>query len=156
MRSKLVILLSLTALGSTAHAGEIYRCVAANGDLTFTNLSCPEKTQVQHIGSYQPVPDMPAQTWQAAADAAAASARQAQEAAAQAQAVLYRQAQMAYQEPSEPPRELPYDSSDYPLAFIPLYPAGRPRFSNQHHARSPERHHQSMPVSLGRADLRRH
>lgn len=100
-RAGLLVLATVTALAAAdAGAREIYRCVAANGDVTYTNLACPEKTSVQQVATYEPVPDMPTQSWQAAADAAEASAREARDAAERAQAALRAQ-QLAAHEPDE-------------------------------------------------------
>lgn len=60
----LLILLSLPAF-----AGEVYKCKAADGSVTFTNVKCPEKAQAQHYGSYQAAEDSPDQYFQAAEEA---------------------------------------------------------------------------------------
>ncbi|MGH8122919.1 MAG: DUF4124 domain-containing protein [Rudaea sp.] len=130
MRGKITILFTLAAFGHIACAGEIYRCTAANGDLTFTNVACPSNTQVQHVSSYDAVPDSPTQTWQAASEAAAISARQAREAAQQAQiaaqqaqAAAYQYAQTDYQ----PSQSL--NSDVYPFALPAIYLPRASRFS---------------------------
>lgn len=95
MRGKIVFFSVLTVLSSTVHARDIFRCLAANGDVMFTNVACPANSQVQRIGSYEPAPDPPPPTSDAAAKAAAASALEAREAAQQARAAAY-QAQVAF------------------------------------------------------------
>jgi hypothetical protein len=44
---------------SCAAAGEVFKCKAADGGVTFTNIKCPEKSSVQHYGSYTAVADDP-------------------------------------------------------------------------------------------------
>lgn len=54
-----------------AHAGEVYKCKDAKGNITFTNIKCPDKSEAQHYGTYQPTQDSPDQYFEAsdAADA---------------------------------------------------------------------------------------
>jgi hypothetical protein len=137
MRGRIITLFVVAVFGNGPHAGEIYRCVAANGDLTYTNLTCPEKTQVQHIGSYEPVANSPVLTADAAAESAANSAHQAREAAEQAEAALLRQAQMAYmayQEQADAQREAAYaDAGDnYPAVLVPFYPYAATHLGDRH------------------------
>ncbi|MGH8123927.1 MAG: DUF4124 domain-containing protein [Rudaea sp.] len=136
MRGKITVLFILAAFGNIACAGDIYRCTAANGDLTFTNVACPSNTQVQHVSSYEAVPDSPTQTWQAASEAAAISARQAREAAQQAQ-IAAQQAQItAYQyAPADYQAGQSIDSDAYPFAYPTMYLPYTSRFSSPRGAR---------------------
>lgn len=59
----------LALLSLPAFAGEVYKCKAADGSITFTNIKCPEKAAVQHYGSYQAAPDNPTQAYAAAQEA---------------------------------------------------------------------------------------
>ena len=63
MRGKIITFCLVIAFSNAVCAGEIFRCVAANGDVSFTNVSCPAKSQVQHVSSYEPVPDVPPPTY---------------------------------------------------------------------------------------------
>jgi hypothetical protein len=38
-------------------AGELYKCKGPHGEVTFTNMRCPDKTESQHYGSYMKQPD---------------------------------------------------------------------------------------------------
>jgi hypothetical protein len=42
-----------------ASAGEVYKCKGPHGEVTFTNIKCPDKTAVEHYGSYVPAADAP-------------------------------------------------------------------------------------------------
>ena len=155
MRGKIAFLSVLTMLGSTVHAADIFRCVAANGDVMFTNVACPANSEVQRIGSYEPVPDPPPPAADAAAEAAAASAAAAREAAQQARAAAY-QAQVAYdlaqaqseqqaraatyrmqaaydQMQAETESEQSLDGIEYVPWVIPVYAQLRSRFHGRHH-----------------------
>ena len=133
MRGKIIVFSIVTALSNAVYAGDIFRCVAANGDVMFTNMACPANSRVQHVASYLPVPDTPAPTYDAAATAAAASASQAREAAQQARAAAY-QAQAAYEEAQAEARsEQPSDGTGYAAAWVPFYPQFGPRFHNHRH-----------------------
>jgi hypothetical protein len=142
MRGGVLVLAAIAAAlaASGASAREIYRCVAANGDVTYTNLACPEATSVKAVATYEPVPDMPAQTWQAAADAAEASAREAREAAERAQAAL-REQQFAYREPyeAEAPPAPPADIAYVPVWVAPVAYGSRSARRHEHHGDRPGR-----------------
>lgn len=49
----------LTIFPCAILGGEIYKCKAADGSVTFTNIKCPEAADSQHYGSYQRAPDRP-------------------------------------------------------------------------------------------------
>jgi len=128
MHHKFIVLVLAAGFSDGICAGEIYRCTAANGDVTFTNIACPAQSQVQQVASYVPEQDVPAIVPDPAAEAAAASAREAREAAAQAQAAAYQSAQTAYlqaeaaAEYAEAERQRrTNDGSSYP-AWIAAYP----------------------------------
>jgi hypothetical protein len=149
MRGKTIVLLLAAAFSHGICAGEIYRCTAANGDVMFTNLVCPAKSQVQHVASYEAVPDSPAPARDAAAQAAAISARQAQEAAEQAQAAAYQSAQAAYRQAEFEAQsdQGSYDNNGYPLWIAPYAFFGS-RFSSHdghHHRHVGVRSGPSMP-----------
>lgn len=55
MRIALILLLATVP----ASAGELYKCKSATGEVTFTNIKCPEKTEVEHYGSYVDEPNAP-------------------------------------------------------------------------------------------------
>jgi hypothetical protein len=60
MRGKIILFTLVTVLSNGVYAGDIFRCVAADGDVMYTNMACPANSQVQHVASYEPVPDVPA------------------------------------------------------------------------------------------------
>jgi hypothetical protein len=130
MRAKLIIFSLITVLSNAVYAGDIFRCVAANGDVMFTNMACPANSQVQHVASYEPVPDVPAATYNTPANAAAASPVQAHDARAAYQAG-YEQAQAEAQD------EQPSGETEYAGGWIPFYPLIRPRFHDDHHHHHP-------------------
>jgi len=133
MHGKIIAFLFATAISQGICAGEIYRCTAANGDVTYTNIGCPDKTHVQHVGSYVPETYSPKQAEALAAEAAAISARQAQEAAERAQAAAY---QASYRQ-TEP--EPAMENADYSPGWIGAYPVYYPRAS--HHVDRHDHHH---------------
>lgn len=55
MRIALILLLATTSVG----AGELYKCKSPTGEVTFTNIKCPDKTEVEHYGSYVDEPNAP-------------------------------------------------------------------------------------------------
>jgi uncharacterized protein with beta-barrel porin domain len=129
MRSKLIIFSLIAILSNAVHAGDIFRCVTANGDVMFTNMACPAKSQVQHVASYEPVPDTPAATYSTPASTVAISAVQtpnAAEAGAAYQAG-YQQAQ------AEAQRAQSSDESDYASAWIPFFPRDNSHSHGHHH-----------------------
>jgi hypothetical protein len=132
MHGKTIAFLFATAISQCVCAGEIYRCTAANGDVMYTNIACPDKSRVQHLGSYVPETYSPKQAEELAAQAAAISARQAQEAAERAQAAAYQAAQASYRQP-EPEPEM--ENADYSPGWIGAYPVYYPRQSRHgdHH-----------------------
>ena len=56
MRIALILLLAT----ASASAGELYKCKSPTGEITFTNIKCPDKTEVEHYGSYVEEPNEPA------------------------------------------------------------------------------------------------
>ena len=127
-----IILAAIAAASSTAAAGgEIYRCVGADGAVTFTNVACPANTNVHRIASYEPEPEPAAPAYDARAEAAEASAREARDAAEQARAAAYQaqatawqQAQAAYEQgQAEARAEAQQSTPDNSLGWVPYYPA---------------------------------
>jgi hypothetical protein len=49
-----------------ASAGEVYKCKGPHGEVTFTNIKCPDKTAAEHYGSYTKAPDAPSVSGDAA------------------------------------------------------------------------------------------
>jgi hypothetical protein len=145
MHGKTIVFFLAVAFSHATGAGEIYRCTAANGDVMFTNLVCPAKSQVQHVASYEPVPDSPVQTADAAAQSAAMSARQAQEAAEQAQAAAYQSAQAAHRQTEYEAEsdQASYDNNGYPLWIAPY------AFFGSRFARHDGHHHRHVVVGSG-------
>ncbi|HSE13901.1 MAG TPA: DUF4124 domain-containing protein [Rudaea sp.] len=123
MHGKTIVLLVTAAFGHAVCAGEIYRCTAANGDVMYTNIACPTNSQAQHVASYAPEPVLPSPQVQAeAVQAAAISARLAQQAAADAQTAAYEAAQAAYREQPEAENDgVNYNYADN-LLWYPAYP----------------------------------
>jgi hypothetical protein len=162
MRHKTIALLFATAVSQCVCAGEIYRCTATNGDVTYTNIACPEKTQVQHVGSYVPETYSPKQAEALAAEAAAISARQAEEAAERAQAAAYQVAQASYRQPEPEPE---YETTDAASTWFGGYPVLFPRQSRRdghhHHPivakpNSSMSTHRSAPATRTSEFTRRH
>ncbi|GAC1500487.1 MAG: hypothetical protein NVS1B6_06730 [Steroidobacteraceae bacterium] len=133
MRGTIILFCMVTGLSNGVYAGDVFRCVAANGDVMFTNMACPVNSQVQHVASYEPVSDTPAPTYDAAATAAAASALEARKAAQQAAAAAY-QAQMVYREAQTEARsEQSSDGTEYAAEWISFYPQFGSHFHDHHH-----------------------
>ena len=130
-----IILFTVLAFGSAAHAGEILRCVAADGAVMYTNLGCPANTQSHHVSNYEPVQDSPPAARDLAAEEAAISARLAEEAAERAEAAAYHQASY-YEAPAEPERGGPYHQYEDNNVYYPAYFGGYPLlgagFPNHH------------------------
>lgn len=42
-----------------AAAGEVYKCKGPHGEVTFTNIKCPDQSKTQRYGSYTNAPDAP-------------------------------------------------------------------------------------------------
>jgi hypothetical protein len=102
MRGKTILVLLILASSQRISAGEIYKCVAANGGVTYTNIACPADSQSQHVSSYEREPVVrSAQVDAEAARAAEISARLAQQAATDARNAAYEAEQAAYREPAE-------------------------------------------------------
>jgi hypothetical protein len=135
MRAKIIAFSLLTVLGNgvfdnDVSANEVFRCVGANGDVSFTNMACPTSSRAQVVATYVPVPDSPAPTYDSDAAANAAEARraaqQARAAAEQAQA-LYAEAHagQAGEQSAEP---------EYATGWTPYYaPVGF--YDNHRHRR---------------------
>jgi len=135
MHGKIIVLLLTAAASHGICAGEIYRCTAANGDVMYTNLACPAKSQVQHVASYVPEKDSPPPVRDLAAEAAALSAQQAREAAELAQAAANQAAQAAYYQ-AEYETEggaHSYDDNVYYPAWFGAYPFLHSRHDGHHH-----------------------
>jgi hypothetical protein len=126
MRGKIIIFSLIAVLSNAVHAGDIFRCIAANGDVMFTNMACPANSQVQHVASYEPVPDAPAATYNPVVISAAPARDTAQQARAAYQAG-YEQAQ------TEAQREQSSDQGEYTSGWIPFYPIRSSHFHERHH-----------------------
>jgi hypothetical protein len=142
MHGKIIVLLLTAAASHGICAGEIYRCTTANGDVMYTNLACPAKSQVQHVASYVPEKDSPPPVRDLAAEAAALSAQQAREAAEQAQAAAYQAAQAAYRQVEYDAENdaRGYDNADYPLWFAPYAFSSSRLHDGHHHGREVVHH----------------
>jgi hypothetical protein len=127
MRGKLIVF-SLLAVNAV-HAGEIFRCTTAHGDVMFTNMACPANSQVQRVASYEPVPDSPPAPYSTPAIVNAAPVPDPTQARVAYQAG-YQQAQ------AEAQRDKSSDEGDYAQAWIPFYPL------NMHSSHSHGHHHQ--------------
>ncbi|HZX89397.1 MAG TPA: DUF4124 domain-containing protein [Rudaea sp.] len=130
MRGYTILVLLALAFSHGISAGEIYKCVAANGGVTYTNIACPADSQSEHVSSYEREPVVrSAQVDAEAARAAEISARLAQQAAAAAQNAAYEAEQAAYREPAEWESDHSnYNASDNQLWYptYPYYGAGLP------------------------------
>ena len=165
MRShRLIAALALSAVHAAA-AGEIYRCIDAQGAVSYTNIACPEKTRVEHVASYVPddsVPPTPVDD--TVARAAEDSAAQAREAALQAREAAL-QARIASevareQEAAAPP---PLQETVYSPDRVPVYVPPATRLHGRHggrhdrviHIQGPETPvqtpHWAAPADPGRA-----
>jgi len=123
MRGKTILVLLVLISSQGISAGEIYRCVVANGDVTYTNMACPADSQSQYVSSYEPEPVVrSAQVDAEAARAAEISARLAQQAAADARHAAYEAEQAAYREPAEWETDHANYSSSDNLLWYPTYP----------------------------------
>jgi len=123
MRGYAILVLLALASSQGISAGEIYRCVAANGDVTYTNIICPADSKAQHVSSYEPEPVVrSAQVDAEAARAAEISARLAQQAATDARNAAYEAEQAAYRQPAEWESDHANYSSSDNLLWYPTYP----------------------------------
>lgn len=142
MHGKTIVLLLAAAFSHGICAGEIYRCTAADGGVTYTNIACPANSQVQHVASYVPEQAVPSPQVQAeAVQAAAISARLAQEAAADARAAAYEAGQAAYREQTEMESDRAgYNYGDNVL-WYPAYPYYGSGFAGNGWGGGHHRHH---------------
>jgi hypothetical protein len=132
-----VFAVAVLALAPLARAGDIYRCVAANGEIAFTNIACPAQSRVEHVASYDPVPDEAPPVSAPQADAAAASAERARAAAQEAQAAAH-EAQLAYEQAQSVNESEP--AAEANTLLIPYYVPYRVPAHGGHHHRSARRH----------------
>ena len=123
MCGKTILALLVLVSSQGISAGEIYRCVAANGAVTYTNMLCPADSQSQHVSSYEPEPVVRSAQVDAEAERAAEiSARLAQQAAADARNAAYEAEQAAYRQPAEWESDHANYSSSDNLLWYPTYP----------------------------------
>ena len=139
MRRIIIILVSAAAASMQAHGGEIFRCTSAGGDVMYTNISCPDKSKVEHIASYVAQPDTAPQPYRVPAEAETLSALAARESAElqQAQATGYRQAMFDYQQAqADLQRDAPYPDN---ALYLPVaaYPFGVAPFARSGSFRPP-------------------
>jgi hypothetical protein len=154
LRCITLLLAACAAMAPAAVAGDIYRCVAANGEIAFTNIACPAQSRVEHVASYDPVPDEPPPVSAPQADAAAESAEQARAAAQEAQAAA-REAQLAYEQTQSANESGPAAETEASTLLVPYYVPyrasahGAHHRSGRRHAGAPTRPHAPAP---GRGD----
>lgn len=75
MRMRIVAaLFAFAALPATA--GQVYKCKGPKGEVIFTNIRCPDKSEVTAVGTYQAAPDSPDQLREAIRDSRVRSAQQ--------------------------------------------------------------------------------
>jgi len=131
MRGKTILLLLALASSQGINAGEILKCVAADGSVMYTNTACPTASEAEHVSNYEPAPaGRSAQVDAEAAQAAQISARLAQQAATDARNAAYEAEQAAYSEPAQWESDnANYNSGDNQLWYpaYPYYGAGFPR-----------------------------
>ena len=117
MRGSIVVFSFLAALGSPAFAGDIFKCVAADGAVMYTNMACPADNQAQHIASYKPVPDSPIPAYSKPTFAPAPSAQ------ANAAQAAYRDGYAQAQ--ADARDETARDDSAYAAGWVPVFPVRR-------------------------------
>jgi|GEM_PF-5519589 len=133
MRGKIIVCSILTVLSNGVSAGDVFRCVGANGDVSFTNVACPTNSRAQVVATYVPVPDSPAPTYNADTMAAAASASEARRAAQQARAAAD-QAEAAYADAQTEAQHAPSYGPEYASGWVPYYaPFGSSSNNHRHH-----------------------
>lgn len=118
----LASLLSLAGI-MAAHAGDIYRCVGADGAVSYTNIACPADSEAQHVASYEPEPNAPPAPYAPVSDSAEVEARIARE-TEQAREFGYRQAQAELAQAAAQNEQAQYDSGPYVPVYLPAYPVG--------------------------------
>lgn len=139
MRSAILI---LAIVAGPAASGEIYRCVAANGDVSYTNLACPDRSKVETVAKYEP------DDWVPPAAANSESTRAAEDSAAEAReaALQAREAALAARIASEQARaeqsEREVEPATYSPLFVPAYLPSVPRYRGGGH----RDHHRHDPV----------
>lgn len=128
-----------------AHGGEILRCVAADGAVSYTNVGCPADGLAQHIASYEPVPNTPTPPYalpRASDDLDARIALQAE----RARELGYHQAEADLAQAAARTEQADLDTeSDLPI-YLPVYPGG---FA--HGGGRRESHHHHRPGMHGNA-----
>ena len=73
MRTVILLVFLLSAL--PAAAVDVFKCKGENGEVSFSNTPCPEKSGGAHYGSYQKAPDDPQQLYAAQREAARIQAK---------------------------------------------------------------------------------
>ena len=156
MRSISIILVLAISSLNAAHAGDVYRCTAANGNVMYTNIACPTNSRVQHVASYVPEPPSQSEPANEAAASAAASALQAREAAMQAREAAYAAHVQAQQEASYEPVADRSDYVDNGIAYYPVYGAGFRNHRVSHHmsdGKPNQPHHPVAPTPAPRGPM---
>ena len=115
----IAFLLIAVGFGNVVSAGEILSCVSPNGDVMYTNMTCPANTRAHHVSDYTPVPDSPPlSASESAAHEAAINSRLALEAAQRAEAAAYAHQAPAYEDyQSDGYHQYPDYNSYYPAYF---------------------------------------
>ena len=154
MRNKILIFALAAAAANVAGAGEIYRCVAANGGVSYTNIACPAKSKVERVASYEPdhyVPP-PAPAYDASTRAAEDSADEAREAALEAREAAA-QAGIAYEQAQEQQAAAapPWQEAVYSPLWAPVYLPSAPR---SHGGRDHRRQHAVLHFNGARTPVR--
>jgi hypothetical protein len=119
MYGRIIAFLTVAGFGNAVLAGEILSCVSPNGNVMYTNMSCPANTQTHHVSDYQPVPDSPPiSAAESAAHEAAINSRLALEAAERAEAAAYAHQAPAYEDyETQAYHQYPDYNSYYPAYF---------------------------------------
>jgi Domain of unknown function (DUF4124) len=148
MRNALFAIFPALFFCGNACAGDIFRCTATNGAVMYTNMACPNSSQVDHVASYTPEP--PSRPESAADISARASAREARLAAEQARAAA-QQAQFAAAQPREAAENSARyaDESDDAISYYPAYYGYGSRSREHHHPQhtgGDGNHHSTHPA----------
>ena len=144
-------LLALGICSNAAHGGEIYRCVGANGAVSYTNIACPADTDAQHVASYEPQPNAPVQPYALASDSEDLDARIARE-TERARELGYRQAQADLAQAAA--QQVPVDDGQYLPIYLPVAPFGARRggdHDDSHHHRHPGGRGNGTPAHVARS-----
>jgi hypothetical protein len=134
MSSRLLVVLSLAFAAGAVHAGEIYRCIGADGVISYTNIACPDQAKSQRVASYEPEPNAPPPAYAVPSEDTPARLERETE-LAQARADAYAQAQADFAAEQARADAQADAAPIYQPIYVP-YPVSTGRHHGGHHGGS--------------------